>query len=45
MLGLRVGERSAVGIGYRALSTDYADGEFGYDVISHGLILGFEHSF
>jgi hypothetical protein len=45
MLGRRVGENSAVGIGYRGLGVDYTDGGFGYDVISHGIILGFEHRF
>lgn len=45
MVGRHVGENSAVGIGYRGLGTDYSDGGFGYDVISHGLVLGFEYNF
>lgn len=44
-LGYRVSEKTSVSIGYRGLGTDYTDGDFTYDVISHGLILGLEHKF
>jgi opacity protein-like surface antigen len=44
-LGYRLSDRSALSIGYRGLGTDFTDGAFTYDVISHGLILGFEYKF
>ena len=44
-LGYRLNEKSAISIGYRGLGTDYTDGPFTYDVISHGLILGYEYKF
>lgn len=44
-LGYRLSDKSALSIGYRGLGTDYTDGAFAYDIISHGLLLGFEHSF
>ena len=44
-LGYRLNEKSAISIGYRGLGTDYTDGPFAYDVISHGLILGYEYKF
>jgi hypothetical protein len=44
-LGYRINENSAVSIGYRGLGTDYTDGGFTYDVISHGLLLGYEYQF
>ena len=44
-LGYRISEHASVGLGYRGLGTDYSDGGFTYDVISHGLLLGFEYRF
>jgi hypothetical protein len=44
-LGYRLSDKSALSIGYRGLGTDYTDGAFTYDIISHGLLLGYEHSF
>jgi opacity protein-like surface antigen len=44
-LGYHIGDSSSVAIGYRGLGTDYEDGDFGYDVISHGVIIGFEYKF
>lgn len=44
-LGYRLSEKSALSIGYRGLGTDLTDGGFTYDVISHGLLLGYEYSF
>lgn len=44
-LGYRVSEKTALSIGYRGLGTDYTDGGFTYDVISHGLLLGLEYKF
>jgi hypothetical protein len=32
-------------IGYRAIGTDYADGDFEYDVTAHGPVIGVEFSF
>lgn len=45
MLGYRLSDSSNIGLGYRGIGTDYTDGGFKYDVISHGLLLGFEHQF
>jgi|688.fasta_scaffold24886_4 hypothetical protein len=44
-LGYRLSEKSALSIGYRGLGTDFTDGGFTYDVVSHGLLLGYEYSF
>jgi hypothetical protein len=44
-LGYRVTEKTSLSIGYRGIGTDYTDGGFTYDVTSHGLLLGLEHSF
>jgi hypothetical protein len=44
-LGYRVSEKSSLSIGYRGLGTDFTDGGFTYDVVSHGLLLGYEYSF
>lgn len=44
-LGYHITDAASVAIGYRGLGTDYEDGDFGYDVISHGLLLGFEYKF
>jgi hypothetical protein len=44
-LGYRISDKSSVGLGYRALGTDYTSGTTTYDVISHGLLLGFEYKF
>lgn len=44
-IGYRTSDSGSVLLGYRGIGTDYADGDFGYDVVSHGLILGFEYKF
>jgi hypothetical protein len=44
-LGYRVSENASVGLGYRGIGTDYTSGGTTYDVISHGLLLGFEYKF
>ena len=44
-LGYHVSDKGSVGLGYRALGTDYTSGSSTYDVISHGLLLGFEYKF
>lgn len=44
-LGYRINDAASVAIGYRGLGTDYDDGDFGYDVISHGVLIGFEYKF
>jgi hypothetical protein len=44
-LGYRLSEKSALSIGYRGLGTDFTDGGFTYDVVSHGLLLGYEYRF
>lgn len=44
-VGCQLGESSSVMLGYRGIGTDYEDGSFAYDVISHGLLLGYECKF
>lgn len=44
-LGYHINDASSMFLGYRGIGTDYKDGSFGYDVISHGLLLGFECKF
>ena len=44
-VGYRINDAASVALGYRGLGTDYESGRFGYDVISHGLLLGFEYQF
>jgi hypothetical protein len=44
-LGYHIGDSASLALGYRAIGTDYEDGQFGYDVISHGILLGFEYRF
>ena len=44
-LGYHISDAASVAIGYRGIGTDYEDGDFGYDVVSHGLFLGFEYKF
>jgi opacity protein-like surface antigen len=44
-LGYRVTDNASVGLGYRGIGTDYTSGGTTYDVISHGLLLGFEYKF
>jgi opacity protein-like surface antigen len=43
--GYRVSEHGSLGLGYRAISTDYTNGGTTYDVTSHGLLLGYEYKF
>jgi hypothetical protein len=44
-LGYRLTDHASLGLGYRGLGTDYTSGSTTYDVISHGLLLGFEYKF
>ena len=44
-IGYRVGGHGALGIGYRALGTDYSHNGITYDIVSHGLLLGYEYRF
>jgi hypothetical protein len=44
-LGYHINDDAAVVLGYRGIGTDYEDGSFAYDVISHGILLGFEYRF
>lgn len=43
--GYRVSEHGAVGLGYRVLGTDYSHNNLTYDIVSHGLLLGYEYRF
>lgn len=45
LLGYRINENGSVLLGYRGIGTDYSDGDFGYDLINHGVVLGFGYSF
>lgn len=44
-LGYRINDKTSVGLGYRAIDTDYTSGGTTYDVTSHGLLLGLECRF
>jgi opacity protein-like surface antigen len=44
-LGYHVTENANLLVGYRAIGTDYTSGGFTYDVIAHGLLLGYEYTF
>jgi|688.fasta_scaffold99743_3 hypothetical protein len=44
-LGYRITDHASVGLGYRAVGTDYTSSGTTYDVISHGLLLGLEYRF
>ncbi len=44
-VGYRITDKASVGLGYRGIGTDYTSGGTTYDVISHGLLLGFEYKF
>jgi opacity protein-like surface antigen len=44
-LGYRINAKASVGLGYRAIGTDYTSGTTTYDVTSHGLLLGLEYHF
>jgi opacity protein-like surface antigen len=44
-LGYRINDKASLGLGYRAISTDYTSGGTTYDVTSHGLLLGLEYRF
>jgi hypothetical protein len=44
-LGYRVTDNGSIGLGYRGIGTDYSSDGTTYDVISHGLLLGFEYRF
>jgi hypothetical protein len=44
-LGYRTSENSSLLLGYRAIGTDYTNDGFTYDIVAHGLALGFEYTF
>jgi hypothetical protein len=44
-LGYRINDKASVGLGYRAISTDYTSGDTTYNVTSNGLLLGLEYHF
>ncbi len=44
-IGYRINDSSSLLLGYRGIGTDYEKGDFGYDVISHGVLLGWECKF
>ncbi len=44
-LGYRIHDKASLGLGYRAISTDYTSGGSNYDVTSHGFLLGLEYRF
>lgn len=44
-VGYHLNDSGSVLLGYRCIGTDYDQGDFAYDVISHGLVLGFEYTF
>lgn len=43
--GYQINDHGAVVLGYRGIGADYTNGDFGYDVITHGAMLGFEYKF
>ncbi|MDP3849950.1 MAG: hypothetical protein Q8Q59_05555 [Luteolibacter sp.] len=43
--GYRITENGSILLGYRGIGSDYSDGDFTYDVITHGVLLGFEYRF
>lgn len=43
--GWRFSDSGALLLGYRALGTDYQDGNFSYDMTTHGPVLGVEFKF
>lgn len=43
--GWRFSDSGALLLGYRALGTDYQDGNFSYDMTAHGPVLGVEFKF
>lgn len=45
VLGYHINDSGSVLLGYRGIGTNYEDGAFGYDAISHGILLGFECKF
>ena len=45
IFGWRMTEHSSLLLGYRGIGTDYSKGSFGYDVVTHGVVLGFEVGF
>lgn len=44
-IGYRINDSSSILLGYRGIGTDYENGNFGYDVVSHGVIFGYECTF
>jgi len=44
-LGYRVTDNASLSLGYRGLGTDYSNDDKTYDVITHGLLLGFQYNF
>ncbi len=43
--GWRVTDDGSLLAGYRGIGTDYSDGGFGYDLVAHGPVIGFEYRF
>ena len=44
-VGYRVSDKGSMLLAYRGIGTDYSSGDFAYDVVSHGLLLGYEYTF
>ena len=45
LLGYHINDKASMGLGYRAIGTDYTSSDTTYDVISNGLLLGLEYRF
>lgn len=45
LAGYSLGERAALLLGYRYLYTDYEDGDFSYDISTHGYMAGLQFDF
>lgn len=44
-VGYHINDAAALTLGYRGIGTDYENGPFAYDVVSHGVMLGIEYKF
>jgi hypothetical protein len=44
-IGYRVNDNGSLLLGYRGIGTDYSNDGFTYDVVAHGLLLGYEYTF
>ena len=45
LIGYNINDSTSIGLGYRALSTDYENGGFTYDITASGPMLGLEKRF